>query len=466
MGEVKTEEFQKAAGEIASFLKSRLREGSRIRVNTDSDPDGVAAGNILARCLEYYDAPFHLVFDGPPEQEDLEELNNQDYDLFVFLDQGTGQLDMIEEHLLENDRDVLILDHHPGEVQGHPGLTHLNPHQYGLDGTDDISASGVVYLVVEKVDKDFKPLSEMAILGALGDRQLKSSGFSGLNEMIVREAVDRNYLMVREGLKLDGRTLPLMESIKHSVRPFLLGLSGNENAVKELLDDVGLEHDVLLDELDRDEEKELLEGILETIEVEPKENIRDSLWGNVYTPKVKQAVGPKTINEYVTMLDACEKLDRIEVGFSALLGNEDSREEALETLREYQELMIGTLNWLLENRDRIKTTPQIRYIDVEDRLETQMIGETLSIAIESGLIDMDRPVLGLTTGEDQIKVSARARAEYAESEGVDIGKVLHGVSKDLGGSGGGHNVAAAARIPLERKDAFLKKVNRTIKDLK
>ncbi len=463
MGKKEIRKFQKEADEIASFLKSRLSGGSQIKINTDSDPDGVAAGNILARCLDRFDVPFHISFDGPPESEDLEKLRNQDYDLFTFIDQGTGQLELIKEHLLENDRDVLVMDHHPGEIIHHPNLVHINPHQFGLDGTNDVSASGVVYSVVEKIDKKFEPLSEMAIVGAVGDRQVYSSGFRGINKNIMNYALENDFIAEKEGLKLDGRTFPLKECLKYSVNPFLLGISGDEESVSELLEDLDLDPNSVLDELDQEQERKLRDELLERIETEPSKDFEKSLWGKIYTPKVKQAVGPRNIHEYVTMLDACEKFNKIDLGFSALLGNENYREDALETLRKYQKRMIEIMNWLVDNKDRIKTTDQMRHIDFGDVIETQMVGETLSIAIESGLVDIEKPLFGLAKGDSHIKVSARASSEYAEAE-ADIGTILSKVSKEISGSGGGHSVAAAARLPLERKDEFLRKTKHLLKE--
>ncbi|KXA89290.1 hypothetical protein AKJ57_05520 [candidate division MSBL1 archaeon SCGC-AAA259A05] len=464
MVQTEIKKFQKAADEVVSFFKPRLRGDIRIKINTHTDPDGVAAGNILARCFLYYDVPFHISFGGPPEPKDLKKLAKRDYDLFVFLDQGTGQLQSIENYLLEADHEVLILDHHPGETHSRPGLTSLNPHCFGLNGARDVSASGVVYSVVRKFDERFKPLSEMALIGALGDRQETPNGFTGINRKIVEQAVEDGILTTREGLKLDRRTTPLVDCLSHSIRPFLLGLSGDEDAARELVEGMGLKPRAVLEELDVEKEEELRDEILDRIEVKLNKNLKQSLWGTIYTSRVNQAVGPKNLHEYVTMLDACEKLGKIEVGFSALLGHEDARDKAIQSLVRYQERMIETINWLASRKERIKATPRMRYIYVGEELDIKMMGEALSIALESGIIENDRPLIGLVDlSEDRLKASARAPKEFAEAGG-NIGKVLEEVSIDLEGNGGGHDMAAAARIPREREDEFIKKVDQLLEE--
>lgn len=462
MSQTEIERFENRATDVASFLKSWLSRNITVKINTDTDPDGISAGNIMARCLKHYDIPFHISFGPPPKKEDLEKLENQNHDLFIFIDKGTAQLPLIEKHLLEKNQEVLILDHHPGEINERPGLTCLNPHSFGLNGARDVSASGVAYSVVEKIDEEFRPLSEMAIIGALGDRQEFPSGFRGVNKIIVEKAVEEDILVTKEGLKLNGRTRPLIDCLSRSIHPYLVGLSGSKKACRELLEDLEIEPDTTLEELTLKKEEELRNEILERTEVASKEDIKHNLWGTIYTPKKSLAVGPKNIHEYITMLDACEKSDKIGIGFSALLGDESSKDEALKTLKDYQEKMIETINWFISKKDRIKSTPRMQYVYVGDELGTKMVGESLSVAIESGIIEAKKPVLGLSDlGEEEIKVSARVNTEYTKN-GKHLGDVLKEVSEELGGSGGGHDVAAAARLPKESKDVFITKVDQLL----
>lgn len=457
--------FQEAANEIASYIKTRLTGDLRIKINTHTDPDGISAGCIISGCLNYYDIPFHVSFGSPPEREDLEKLERQDYDFFIFLDQGAGQFQMIEDHLLSADEEVLILDHHPGEITENSNLTYLNPHEFGLSGAKDVSASGVVYSVVEKIDENFEPLSELALIGALGDRQETPSGFVGINREIYEKAEEKGFLSSQEGLKLTSRSMPIIDCLSHSIRPFLLGLSGDKSKSEDLIQELNLDPEATLDDLEPEEENNLKEGIIENVENEITEYFRRSLWGDIYVSELDRITGPKNLHEFVTILDACEKSGQIGIGFSAMMGDDESGQKALEILREYQENMIETMNWITSGEEMIKTTTQMRYIDFEDELRSKMVGEVLSVAIESGLVQTDLPIFGLArSDEDTLKVSARATPEYAES-GADLGEVMNEVSQQLGGSGGGHNVAAAARLPLERKDEFLTKVGQVLENL-
>jgi RecJ-like exonuclease len=91
-----------------------------------------------------------------------------------------------------------------------------------------------------------------------------------------------------------------------------------------------------------------------------------------------------------------------------------------------------------------------------------MVGEAISLAMESGLIAIDKPVVGIADGEEgDVKISVRATPGLA-MQGLNIGDVLSKVAADVGGIGGGHDVAAAARVPRERMDEFIAKLDQAL----
>ena len=54
----------------------------------------------------------------------------------------------------------------------------------------------------------------------------------------------------------------------------------------------------------------------------------------------------------------------------------------------------------------------------------------------------------------EVKASARALPEHAK-RGVHLGQAMEKAAESLGGTGGGHDVAAAARVPLEKREEFI-----------
>ena len=89
------------------------------------------------------------------------------------------------------------------------------------------------------------------------------------------------------------------------------------------------------------------------------------------------------------------------------------------------------------------------------------MGTIASIALSVDLINVNKPVLGLSRLGNDIKISGRTTREMVD-KGVDLGKALRDSSNNFGGQGGGHDIAAGAMIPLESKDNFLHLFNQMI----
>lgn len=456
--------FQRAVEEVVSFLKPRLGGDIRVKIISHADADGIAAAAIMARCLYTYNVPLNVKFARPLKPDEIAELGKGNHDFFIFLDQGSSQIEAIHKFILGRKRDVVVIDHHPGEFPEHPNLAYLNPHTCGLNGAKDVSASGAVYSVVEQLDRSFRPLVGLAIVGAIGDRQELFSGFTSINDTLVKRAIDLGFLRVGEGLRLIGRTLnQVVECLRLMTKPYIPSISGNPSACRSLVDALELSPSSTLVELGLEAERKLRDAI--PARVGPpatNEEFYRTLWGATYTLVTEDLVGPRDLGEYAAMLDACANLRKPEFGFAVAVGDQSAQAEALALLNRHQEQMLRTLEWLVSHLDSFKLTPRLRYIYFGNVVDSAMVGEALSLAIESGLVATDLPILGITdVSAEEIKVSARSTPRLA-MQGVDLGRALAEAAKAVGGNGGGHDVSAAARILRERMDEFIVKIDQTL----
>ena len=457
MGRAEIRRFQRQADEVASFLRTHLASRGRTQMITHTDADGVAAAALLARCFCAYDVPFHVRFKHPLNAREIAELGKEDYDLFVFIDQGSSQASAIHKFVLGAGHPVLIFDHHPGELPEHPNLAYLNPNACGLDGVRDVSAAGVVYSTIEQIDKRFRSLIGLAVVGAIGDRQEFFSGFTGVNEVLVKRAIELDMLRTSEGLRLTGRELcSAVECLRLSIRPYLKGISGDLAASRALLDALGIPSNIAITELGVDTESRLRDALFARAgDAAMSEDFCHALWGTIYIDTTGELMGTREIGECVAMLDACCGLKRHGVGFASALGDRSRSNEAIALLRRYQEEMVKVLDWLLAHAGDFKLTKKMRWIYARSNIKPPMLGETLSLAMESGLIPTDRPLIGMVDAEvDEVKVSARATPRGV-TEGVDLGKAVASAAEAVGGYGGGYAVSAAADIPRARMEEFI-----------
>jgi RecJ-like exonuclease len=187
-------------------------KNSHIKIISHIDADGISAASVMSITLDRLGINHDVHFtslDGIPSSE----LG----DLTLFLDMGSGQIDyLLSDH---SDKDIIILDHHQGEYPKSPFLE-INPNQYGYSGSEEVSGSGLAYLLSLEIDRNNKDLSSIAIVGAVGDMQSSWGGLKGLNRDILLDSIEAGLVNAQEDLLLYGRsTRPIYKSLQYFSDP-------------------------------------------------------------------------------------------------------------------------------------------------------------------------------------------------------------------------------------------------------
>ncbi|MFA5558099.1 MAG: DHH family phosphoesterase, partial [Methanofastidiosum sp.] len=151
--------------ELLLNAKNKILEskGSKVKIISHIDADGISAASILSLALDRLNINHDVHFtslDGI--------LASNLADLTIFLDMGSGQIDYLMSEY--KDKNIIILDHHQGEYPETPFLE-VNPNRFGYSGSEEISGSGLAYLLSLELDANNRDLSSIAIVGAVGDMQ-------------------------------------------------------------------------------------------------------------------------------------------------------------------------------------------------------------------------------------------------------------------------------------------------------
>jgi len=435
--------LEEAAAETADFFRERIGK-LEVEIFTHGDADGIVSSLILVSFLSLQDTPFHLRFTGPFGTRDMIRLAEAEEKkkLIVFLDQGGSEVDAIQKCLLQTGHQAVVIDHHQGQPLAHPSLSYLNPHLVGVDGGREISTAGLMYLVVEKLEKSLKRLAWLAAVGAVGDRQEVDGHFVGANQQLMGRLLEEGFLKRKEGLRLVGRSGPLFDALYYSVRPYLPRISGDEESCTSILERLGLDRSATLEQV---EEEKALEAVLSSCPDPQK--IRDILWGPVYMAR-------GYIHEEAAIAQVCGMAGRPELAFGRLAGDSPLSLQAWKEFLECSKRILSTLQWLGSHPESVKTTPAMRYLYMP--VSATMAGEILSLALESGILPPDLPAIGLVDSGPQVKVSGRV-SHLAERK-YNIGQALGVSARAVGGMGGGHEASGAAYIPKNKVESFLSKL--------
>ena len=71
------------------------------------------------------------------------------------------------------------------------------------------------------------------------------------------------------------------------------------------------------------------------------------------------------------------------------------------------------------------------------------------------------PIIAFADTDGGVKVSARGTQDLIR-KGLNLSEAMSKISAEVGGAGGGHDIAAGASIPVTAKDEFIRKLDEMI----
>ncbi len=463
----------KSFSSAVNLFKSLAGGSDSVRILTHNDADGVASGGIISAAASRMGVPFRTTVEKRLDEEILGGVASEKPRLVVLSDFGSGYLSLVGKALPETD--VIILDHHMpvGDVAGR--VVQVNPLLYGIDGSREIAASGVCYLFAKTVDPKNIDLATLGIVGALGDQQDKGERKSlvGVNTSIEAEAEANGFLAKSSGLIFYGHeTRPIARAMANTTTPFMPGLSGAEDACVAFLIHLGIP----LREGDRmralrdlsEEETRILFSALSGHMVAQGCDARTvhNLIGTIYTFTKEEPSTPlRDGREYGSLLNACARMRRAGLGLSVCLGDRGpTMAEAEATVQEYRQRIGGYLDWV-RSGDHLRELGSIYSLRAGTDIDENIVGVVSSILLGQGILKGGKPIVSSAASDGgTLKISARI-ADGTRYKGIHLGKVLQEASAAVGGSGGGHDIAAGAFIPATAEEEFLRRVDDLVKEM-
>ncbi|MDD5023138.1 MAG: DHH family phosphoesterase [Candidatus ainarchaeum sp.] len=398
------------------------------------DADGITSGSIVVSAFRKEFRNYRVKWIKKLDEHSFSKIKKEKE--IIFVDLGSGN------EIVDELKDVLVIDHHQPKELKKP---QINPLLYGIDGGTELSSSGTAYSV-------FKNNIDLAIVGAVGDMQYP---LIGKNREILEQGVKLNEITVEFDLRLYGRSSrPLPQFLSYSDEVYIPGITYNESNAYVFLQDLGLinEKNALNSYLDltEDERAVLKKGLINHLIAKGYEQTAKYLIGEIYLLSRRPLrSGLYDASEFSTILNACGRHGMANIGVGVCLGEEEAYKKSLELLK-YHKTKIR--EGLLFARDNICDLGSFLFIDGRGVIDEGIIG----IVCGMMLTQFDKkPLVGIAIGEENtIKISTRANNSLI-SKGLNLGKSLSHSSKNIGGSGGGHKIAAGASIPKDKLEEFL-----------
>ncbi|WNY26670.1 DHH family phosphoesterase [Methanolapillus ohkumae] len=452
----------------ARLCAAEIQKIGKVHLVSHIDADGITSAGIMCRCFERAGIKYTHAFVKKLDERVMEQLLLENHPLLVFTDLGSSLIDFMVDHSMN----AIVADHH--QPNGRPENIstdsktfphHMNPHLFGANGGFEISGSGVSYILACALGNN-ADLADLAIVGAIGDMQNRKYGkLVGLNREILERGIDAGVLSCNLDLALFGKqTRPIYRILQYSSEPYLPGLTGDEEACIRFLQNTGVGYNQtdgakLWIELNFEERKKIITGLVKYCNDRGFSSKRtDDIVRECYTLlSEKEGTEMRDASEYSTLLNATGRYDCAEIGVAVCMGDRNNAlAQAGNLLVEHRKNLVNGLNYVRESG--MTQLKNIQYFYSGSAIKETIVGIIAGMSSSIEGVDRKKPIIGLADSEDGVKISSRGTQDLIR-RGMNLSKAMSEVTEMVGGTGGGHDIAAGGTIPPERVDEFIMKLN-------
>ena len=459
-------------------IEFMVENEKEISIISHLDADGIASGSIISSALARLGAKCAVRTVSDMTLNVLEQMRSENHDFYIITDLGGGMVNEFNQAL---DNRWAIIDHHKipeQEISIDDGNNQiLNAWKYGIDGDKEISAGGMAYMVAITLDRKNKNLSPIAIVSALAERQDQGDKKSlfGLNSKIVKTAQSLRLISMDLDIMLTGReTRPIHEALADTAFPYIEGLTWATESCYALIKNAGIKMSKdgrwrVLSEISQDEKDIILNAISEyvvNLSKSKEVNMIDNLIGYTYTLiNEDQRSLLRDAREFSTMLNACGRIRKAGVGIGICMGDRNNLlNEGEKIVTKYRTTLRNYISSIFTEKWRMIDNGKSVFINGEGLLAEDMLGAISSLLSGSPTLGGRLVFVRTLTNDGFYKFSSRK--SLGSTSKSDLGLILRYCSESVGGSGGGHSLAAGCRIPSTRLEEFLSAVRNAILDAK
>ncbi len=414
------------------------------------DCDGICSGSLVKKGLMNLGKKTENKTLRSLSDEEIKELKGKKE--LIFVDFGGARTELIEEIL--PDSDVLVIDHH----QAKDGkILQVNPFLFGIDGGKELSASGTAYFVFNDTT-----LADLAVVGSVGDMQ---DPFIGLNREILEKGGKAGVVTCENDLRLFGRvSRPLVNFLAYCTEPYIPGITGNEERASAFLTDLGIQLKSgtvwkKYGDLSHEEKTKLVSELVKYLYSRRKGTSAEELVGEVYgLPKRPKGTELSDAKEFSTLINACGRHSRPDIGIGVCIGDEGAYTHARSLLLKHRKALRDGMDYA---KRAVEDYGRFYFLDGRGFIEDGVIGVVAGMLYS--VINRDKPIIAMAFYSDgNIKISGRATARMVK-DGINLSKLLHAATEGIG-LGGGHNIAAGGKLEPDKVNEFLLQLNSELKN--
>ena len=404
------------------------------RILVHYDGDGTSAAIIMAKLLVREGKKFHLGFIKDLSNEGFLKRVEEEPNLpTIIVDAGSDQTKFLDK----NARNIMVLDHHFFS-ENNQEVLNINARNYGIDGTREACGATMAFIFALSVKEENKDLLPFMISGCKADKQ-DMGGFRGINSKLI-EAYGKN-IERKHTLNLQGENI--LDAIVYSTQPFFSSLTGSQENTKKALEKMGISVDTKLDDLKRDEIEKLSKFLSYKLSVQ---GCQSEAFSYLETDELFFDIGLNA-TELTKIIESNSKNGDNNIPVEYFMGNTGLKAEMLSNNRKYETKLI---DYILRSMKSMTVEKNVQFFYAPgSELAGPIAGQLMLY-----LANQERPIFGFNVGDAQTFVSSRGTRRMIE-KGLNLSTVMKECSEKVGGSGGGHDIAAGGSIPRGMERQFI-----------
>jgi single-stranded-DNA-specific exonuclease len=125
-------------------------------------------------------------------------------------------------------------------------------------------------------------------------------------------------------------------------------------------------------------------------------------------------------------------------------------------MSEYRAKLNKAIQKLQAEADKVSTAGDVVVVMGDEFIEERMTGSVSSLLASSDRFRDKLVLVRARSGDSDLKFSSRIGDSYSGK--VNLGEVMREAAESVGGVGGGHRMAAGAKIPISKRDDFTRLV--------
>jgi single-stranded-DNA-specific exonuclease len=467
-------EFFRALLASAEILRTHIYEGNDISIIAKSSTDGIISSAILTSVMFSLGSRCSIRFAPYLGPKAVGEIKNEGHDLFILVDLGIGMSKVLRNSFgnkwLSFSHDKMSSE----EITTDDENCIINPWKFDIDGDKEISSGGLSYLAAKSLDKNYKILSALPVVSALGEKQDKSEkrSFYGFNADICEEAIRLGMINKELDLLLTNKdSKPLHIALANTLFPYVHGITWNERNSLEIVRLAGIPFKSngiwrTATDLDQEEKFRLIEIVTKYVNEHSKvqpQNLEYLLAGYSYTLAKEEIGSPiHEARDFSFLLECCCIQSKPSIGLAICIGN---RTTSLTEGNQCQKDLV------LEMKNAIITLMSEKWRVSDDGVSVWINSDTITRDYNLQIFSTLLADYNEFYGKTMVIRTETANSSYTylikESRGRELRQGLSSDANRLAAESGGNmrstNTFIECTIPFSNVDVFDSKLKKVIK---